>query len=101
MFSVDEFMKAKKLQEIKNRESKCRNCERTKHVSGADLSVCARCRVVKYCSVECQKAHWNVHKKECVKATGEVKEGGKRGGEKKGNKDLDALADAMEAEGLD
>jgi len=29
---------------------------------------CARCKAIKYCSVNCQKAHWRTHKKECKQA---------------------------------
>ena len=27
---------------------------------------CSKCKQVKYCSTECQRAHWAVHLKECV-----------------------------------
>ena len=26
---------------------------------------CSRCRIAKYCSKECQTAHWKIHKKDC------------------------------------
>ena len=36
--------------------------------SPANLKVCARCRVARYCSAECQKRAWKAgHKEECVK----------------------------------
>ncbi|GMI31453.1 hypothetical protein TeGR_g13185 [Tetraparma gracilis] len=46
--------------------SECGNgCGKTK--AEADLKVCSRCNLVKYCSRECQKAHWKTHKKTCNK----------------------------------
>lgn len=36
----------------------------------AALKVCSRCRRVKYCSQDCLKAAWKVHKRECVPAPG-------------------------------
>ncbi len=41
-----------------------RSCE---ICGGLPLKMCARCNVAKYCSNECQKAHWNDHKKKCKK----------------------------------
>lgn len=29
---------------------------------------CARCKTTYYCNIECQKAHWKVHKKSCLPA---------------------------------
>ncbi|KAJ7661755.1 hypothetical protein B0H17DRAFT_1093865 [Mycena rosella] len=40
----------------------CENCT----VNRIDLRRCAGCSVVRYCSKECQKAHWKAHKPYCV-----------------------------------
>lgn len=42
----------------------CRSCEKT---TGVTLQRCGKCRVAKYCSSECQKADWALHKKSCSK----------------------------------
>lgn len=39
----------------------CHKCGRTPDT----LQRCGRCKVVTYCSRECQKIHWKVHKKYC------------------------------------
>lgn len=105
MVSIDDLEKVKKVkdQEVKSGNKgiqKCGNCERTKHVNGEELAFCSRCRKVKYCSKECQKAAWNVHKKVCVKAE-EAKGVSNGGGAGKDDGDLSALVKAMESEGLD
>jgi hypothetical protein len=33
------------------------------------LLVCTRCRTVKYCSVDCQRAHWKEHRRQCGTST--------------------------------
>ncbi len=43
----------------------CRNCRKRDN-----LQFCARCTVTAYCSKTCQKAHWPVHKKSCVRGHG-------------------------------
>lgn len=30
-----------------------------------DLKMCSRCKMVRYCSSQCQAKHWNVHRSEC------------------------------------
>ncbi|KAJ7470132.1 hypothetical protein B0H11DRAFT_2041503 [Mycena galericulata] len=40
----------------------CENCT----VRRMDLRRCAGCGIVRYCSKECQKAHWKEHKPHCV-----------------------------------
>ena len=34
---------------------------------GTAFKVCGRCQVARYCTPECQKKHWNVHKNVCRK----------------------------------
>jgi hypothetical protein len=46
---------------------KCKVCGESTSKSGTDLLQCARCRAVKYCSIECQRADWKNHKKWCGK----------------------------------
>jgi ankyrin repeat protein/rubrerythrin len=33
---------------------------------GVGKKLCSRCQNVRYCSAECQRAHWKTHKKQCV-----------------------------------
>ncbi|KAL4078090.1 hypothetical protein J3A83DRAFT_4356774 [Scleroderma citrinum] len=42
-------------------EKQCEHCR----VKSSGLKMCARCRVVRYCSVECQRSHWKTHKRSC------------------------------------
>lgn len=42
-------------------EKKCDNCGK----DDLGLKNCAKCRVARYCSVECQRAAWPIHKKTC------------------------------------
>lgn len=40
-------------------------CDVCQHCSGAGRAFCQKCRVVKYCSKECQVAAWPEHRKRC------------------------------------
>ncbi|TGJ80534.1 hypothetical protein E0Z10_g8219 [Xylaria hypoxylon] len=43
----------------------CASCGRTKQEDGKDLLSCARCMKIKYCSRDCQRADWPLHKVVC------------------------------------
>ncbi|KAK4624909.1 uncharacterized protein CLAFUR5_05683 [Fulvia fulva] len=45
----------------------CAGCGAIKATSGRALLVCGRCGVGRYCSRECQKQEWQVHKSGCKK----------------------------------
>ena len=45
----------------KEQNKHCENCLQTT----SSLKVCSGCQLVKYCSTECQKAHWKIHKRLC------------------------------------
>jgi MYND finger len=48
-------------------EKTCSHCKATGGVAGRKLLTCARCSRVVYCSKECQKKDWKVHKRDCGK----------------------------------
>jgi len=45
----------------------CRKCRKPPPSVKKNHKFCARCRAVRYCSPECQKADWPAHKIECVR----------------------------------
>ena len=47
-------------------DAACARCGRTPEL-GAKLKTCARCRVTKYCSAECQRLAWPAHKAACTR----------------------------------
>ena len=49
----------------------CANCGKGEESSG-ELKLCTACRMVKYCSRDCQKANRRQHKKECKKRAAEL-----------------------------
>ena len=54
-------------------EEACANCG--KHGSdGVELKNCTACRLVKYCSVDCQTAHRKQHKKACKQRAAELED---------------------------
>jgi len=55
------------------RNEACANCG--KHASDTvKLKDCAACRLVKYCGVDCQRAHRKQHKKACKQRAAELKD---------------------------
>ena len=55
--------------------SKCANCGKgSEGDDSIQLKSCAACKMVKYCSRECQAAHRPQHKKECKKRAAELHE---------------------------
>jgi hypothetical protein len=50
----------------------CANCGRAAE-AGTKMSKCARCMGPAYCSRECQKADWSVHKQVCGKSADELR----------------------------
>ena len=52
----------------------CANCGKGDNNSDFKLKKCNACYLVKYCNVECQKAHRPKHKKECRKRAAELKD---------------------------
>ena len=55
----------------RNTLSLCANCGKGEE-EGTSLKKCGACRMVKYCSAACQKAHRSQHKKECRKRAAEL-----------------------------
>ena len=58
--------------ELKEAARVCENCGK----EAAKMQQCSRCKLVRYCSGECQLKHWKEHKKSCKKAAT-----GQKGGE--------------------
>ena len=54
-----------------NNSSTCANCGKIEE-AGSNLKSCAACKLVKYCSRECQIAHRPQHKKACKKKAAEL-----------------------------
>ena len=48
----------------------CAFCEESPLRASFTLSRCGKCRQVCYCSTECQKVHWKLHRKECKASEG-------------------------------
>ena len=51
----------------------CASCGKAA-VDDVKLKICTACKLVKYCSVECQKNHRPQHKKACKKRAAEIKD---------------------------
>jgi len=51
----------------------CANCSKTP-IDDIKLKICTACKLVKYCSVDCQKNHRPQHRKACKKRAAEIRE---------------------------
>jgi hypothetical protein len=59
------------IKELRKRQKDpdvCAGCGSDAGPTGKILLMCARCKDRKYCSAECQKQHWSIHKKLCEPA---------------------------------
>ena len=52
----------------------CANCCGKERNDSAKLKNCTACRLVKYCDVDCQRAHRKQHKRACKKRAAELKD---------------------------
>ena len=52
----------------------CANCGKQHGSDTVKLKICTACRLVKYCGVDCQKAHRKQHKKACKQRAAELKD---------------------------
>lgn len=43
----------------------CFTCHKNEQEIGKESSQCAKCKIINYCSKECQRKDWKGHKKEC------------------------------------
>ena len=48
----------------------CHSCKKTEKAEGVALSMCSRCRAVRYCSPQCIRADWATHKQVCIRREG-------------------------------
>ncbi|KAF2713548.1 hypothetical protein K504DRAFT_498355 [Pleomassaria siparia CBS 279.74] len=55
----------KELRDMHDNPNKCGGCRAKEGKGGGELLRCGKCKHRNYCSVECQKACWSVHKKVC------------------------------------
>lgn len=46
--------------------AQCANCAKTQSDPDVNLKRCAKCHTTRYCSRECQKTNWKIHKRLCA-----------------------------------
>ena len=51
----------------------CASCGKAQE-DNVKLKICTACKLVKYCSVDCQKNHRSQHKKACKKRAAEIRD---------------------------
>lgn len=54
-------------------EPKCNGCHKSELTLGRPLRKCSACKLVKYCSKDCQRMHWLEHKSVCKMEQKEIK----------------------------
>ena len=69
---ICEMLSQQKIEDLshdKNDVSVCANCGK----EGSNLSVCNKCKAVKYCNAACKKKHRSKHKKQCEKIVADLR----------------------------
>ncbi|KDQ50748.1 hypothetical protein JAAARDRAFT_551243 [Jaapia argillacea MUCL 33604] len=56
---------------MKSMVAMCSRCNKEKKPD--EVKFCSRCKIARYCSVECQRSDWPLHKPHCGKASGSEK----------------------------
>lgn len=59
----------KELRDRFHNRNVCASCSARHGKDGSALLRCARCKDRSYCSTDCQKKHWSIHKKVCRQLT--------------------------------
>jgi hypothetical protein len=55
----------KELRDRFHNPNVCASCSARRGKDGSELLRCAKCKDRRYCSADCQKKHWSIHKKVC------------------------------------
>ncbi|KAK5731415.1 hypothetical protein LTR15_001355 [Elasticomyces elasticus] len=57
-------------QGFKYANDECGKCGQSEKNNGTKLLVCGKCKAMQYCSKECQRGHWQAHKRYCKVPSG-------------------------------